>query len=177
MWASCECSFFSVIPVTVEESAVEMAATGHTPFYRRPTIEKDIHMKDIKELKIRIARRRLIARSEKAFGQREEIMYKKPPGAKLLTQICTCPCHHKNQQGQEIDLESGVHTSVLTKKKPSVVYQPDPNISKLDAWDTRLGLETSQLEPEGWMCINTAGSPEVLLYIHGYNNSHIEVRF
>lgn len=173
------CPLQSVVPVTVEESLAEMAVTGHTPFYRRPTIEKHVHKKDIKELKVCVVRRRLGAIPEKSVDPCERIAYHKPLEERISTQICTCACHHKKESpkhGDTLDLDLDIQTLPSFKRKAPILYQPDVNISKLDTWDGRVGLDTCELEPEGWMCIDAAGSPEVLLYIHGYNNSHIEVR-
>lgn len=39
-----------------------------------------------------------------------------------------------------------------------------------------LSLKAAELEAVGWMSIDDAGSPEVLVYIHGYNNTHITVK-
>lgn len=56
------------------------------------------------------------------------------------------------------------------------IYHPNTTAAKLDPWDSQLGRPPPELEPKGWICMETAGSPEVLLYIHGYNNSHTEVQ-
>lgn len=55
------------------------------------------------------------------------------------------------------------------------VYQPNTTATKLDPWDSQRGRRPPlELDPQGWICMDTAGTPEVLLYIHGYNNSHTE---
>lgn len=150
-----------------------MAATGHTPFYRRPTIEKDVHKVDIKELTVHVVQRRLITIPEEPLEPHDKIVYHRPERLSMVTQTCTCSCHHIFQPREpEDEIERGRPIS----DKPSVLYQPDPSFSKLDAWDARFGLESPELQADGWMCIDAAGSPEVLLYIHGYNNSHVEVR-
>lgn len=148
---------------TLKESYVRMASAGLTPFYRRPTLEKFGSAKGIREILVRVVKRRLIAEPRarvKGMSKRE-------------TRTCGCSCH-EDEPSPPVSEPS--ETASLDTS--SVPYQPEYLETREATPMKAFGqmIETEELDVAGWVSADAVGSPEVLLYIHGYNNSHREVR-
>lgn len=187
-------------PTAPRDGPTEHGSTSHHPFYRRPTIEMAMHQRNLRGIQINVVRRRLLSSSDKLAQQAADTVtpssiayYKLASRTAAVLGTCDCSCHgahlgadanHTVPSLSVRDLEAGEPPPPIEEEEseqtaaaagsPPEVYGPDPQTQKLDTWDARFDVEVPELEAEGWMCRDAAGSPEVLLYIHGYNNSHIE---
>lgn len=134
----------------------------HQPFYRKPTVEKEVHRSDVDQVCVRVVKRKLLSSSDPP----------PLPGAALSPNAdCPCLCHIA-QDRQETTC------SQPATEAGSFVY-PDPRenfMQPTTGGSTGLEgeIESPELQADGWVSMDAAGSPEVLLYIHGYNNSHEE---
>lgn len=151
-----------------------MASAGLTPFYRRPTLEKPTTVKAIREVLVKVAKRRLIATSEELARRSSTAAFKPLPERK--THTCSCECHRLIPGSRRLESQPGVLDDFLSSPTP---YQPDFLAEGGSEPFRQFGekMDTEELDVVGWVSADAVGSPEVLLYIHGYNNSHEEVSF